>query len=102
MDSREEKKLKAQRDENALAKHKGDFYGRGLALSLESKATGVIVDASKNKLTTVHLVGKRATPTQCRCGLMDHLRISFGKCKLNPKNIALCAKAAEEEAAKKA
>jgi len=33
---------------------------------------------------------------------MAHRRISYRKCKLNPKNIALQAKAAEEEAAKNA
>jgi len=42
-------------------------------------------------------------PTQCRCGLSDHLQISYNKCELNPKNIALCAKAEEEkETARKA
>jgi len=34
--------------------------------------------------------------------MMDHLQISYKKCELNPKNIALWAKAAEdEEAARK-
>jgi len=76
------KKLKAQREENTLAKCKGDFYGRGLALQLE--AMGDIVDGI-NESTAVCVVGKSATPTKCKCGLMDHLRISYRKCKLNPK-----------------
>jgi len=55
------KKLMAQREVNTLAKHKGDYYGRGLALQLELTAMGEIVHATK-ELTAVQIVGKRATP----------------------------------------
>ncbi len=93
-----------------MAKQKGDFYGRGLALqseSLQDTARGETLQATDVPATSepaeVRKRGKRATPTQCRCGLSDHLQISYNKCELNPKNIALRAKAEEEkETARKA
>jgi len=89
--------LKAQQKENTIAKGKCDFYGRGLALCSETTEK----DCTTNP-AAVHIGGKQASPTKCKCGMMDHLRISCRKCKLNPKNIALRAKAAMEEAAKNA
>jgi len=79
-----------------LARNKGDFYGHGLALQSET-----MVENETNEPVCYHVgSGKRTTPTKCKCGLTDHLRISYRKCKLNPKNIALRAQAAVEEAEK--
>jgi len=94
-----EKKLKlmAQHVENSKAICKGDFYGRGLALcsqTMEPMATAV------NAMVATSIQRQILIPMKCKCGLSDHLRISFWKCKLNPKNIALQAKEAEEEAKK--
>jgi len=93
-----------------MAKQKGDFDSRGLALQcepLQDTAHGETLQATDvpatSKPVEVRKRGKRAMPTQCRCGLSDHLRISYNKCELNPKNIALHAKAEEEkETARKA
>jgi len=89
-------KLKAQREDNMLAWNKGDFYGRGLALRSQT-----MMEDAANEPPAARVVGaKRTTPTKCKCGLTDHSRISYGKCELNPKNIALREKAAAEEAEK--
>jgi len=91
-------KLKANREENTLARCKGDFYGRGLALQTETDGDVV---AGTTATAPISKGAKRAAATKCKCGMMDHQRISYNKCKLNPKNIALWAKAAEQEEAAK-
>jgi len=89
-------KLKAQREDNMLVRNKGDFYSQGLALQ-----SAMMVENDTNEPVCFHVGGgKQTTPTKCKCGLMDHLKISYRKYKLNPKNVALRAKAAVEEAAK--
>jgi len=45
-----------------------------------------------------HIQAKWARPTKCKCGLSDHLRISYKLCELNPKNIALAIEAAKAKA----
>jgi len=47
-DGRKEKKVKAQREENTVAKCKGDFYGRGLALHSEVRM-GEIFDGTRSQ-----------------------------------------------------
>jgi len=91
-------KLMVQRVENSEAKRKGDFYGRGLAL--QTKPSETIANGEPAAIST-GIRGQRTIPTKCKCGQTDHLRISYWKCELNPKNIALQAKEEEEEAAKK-
>jgi len=54
--------------------------------------------ATGNEAAIPVWVGRCNIPTKCRCGMTDHLRITYGKCKLNPKNIAQAK--AEEEARK--
>ncbi len=102
-----EKKLKLmqQRVENSEAKRKGDYYGRGLALRSQVSQATVPAEtgnkaetgdaATANEAAIPVRVGRRNIPTKCRCGMSDHLRITYGKCELNPKNIAR-AKADEE------
>jgi len=80
-------RLKDQRAQNVVARNKGDEYKRGIGVHV--KATAVV----GKRIQT-----KRATPTKCKCGLGDHLRISFKLCKLNPKNIALAIEAAQAKA----
>jgi len=80
-------RLKDQRSQNVLARSKGDEYGRGIGDHV--KPTAVV-----RKRIQV----KRAKPTKCKCGLSDHLRISYKLCKLNPKNIALAIEAAQAKA----
>jgi len=94
-----EKKLKliAQRIENSKVKCKCDFYGRGLALLLQSLEP---IANAENAAVDPGVYRQWMIPTKCKCRLTDHLRISFGKCELNPKNIALWAKAKEEAARK--
>ena len=85
-----------RKEDNMLARNKGDFYGRGLALRSQT-----MMEDAANEPPAARVVGaKRTTPTKCKCGLTDHSRISYGKCELNPKNIALREKAAAEEAGK--
>jgi len=93
-----------------MAKQKGDFYGRGLALQykpLQDTARGETLQATDvpatSKPAEVCKRGKCATLNKCQCGLLDHLQLSYNKCELNAKNIALWAKAEEEkETARKA
>jgi len=91
-------------------KQKGDFYGRGLALqctTLQDIVSGETMQAqdatATNAPAAVCKRGKCATLNKCQCGLLDHLQLSYNKCELNAKNIALWAKAEEEkETARKA
>jgi len=89
-----------QRVENSKAKWKGDIYGRGLALCLQMAGQTANAATATNADIASSVWGQQAIPTKCKCGLTDHIWISFWKCELNPKNIALWAKAAEEAAKK--
>jgi len=89
-------RLSKQRANDRRAKRRGDRYGRGVAILPEEDEdnvaeTGVRVSRTQRQ---------RPSPTQCKCGRTDHVRISFNDCELNPKNIAR-RKAEEEEAARK-
>jgi len=84
--------LKDQRSQNVVAKSKGDEYGRGVGLHGKVKEKQIAVVGKKR------IQAKRARPTKCKCGLSDHLRITYKLCELNPKNIALAIEAAKAKA----
>jgi len=90
-----------QRVQNSEAKRKGNYYGRGLALrsQMEGQAAKAADATTADIASSVRR--QRTVPTKCKCGKIDHTRISFRKCELNPKNIALRAIAAEEAAKEK-
>jgi len=83
-------RLKEQHSQNALARCKGDEYKTGVAIGVKTVLKSVV----RAKQTQA----KRAKPTKCKCGLTDHLRISYKLCELNPKNIALAVEAAKAKA----
>ena len=84
--------MKDQHSQNVVARSKGDEYGRGLGLHGKAMGKSVTVVGKK------HIQAKRARPTKCKCGLSDHLCISYKLCELNPKNIALDIEAAKAKA----
>jgi len=79
-------KLMLERLQNHQAKRKGDAYGRGIALRAE------LFDEDNDAATVAAPTGiirkTRVHATKCRCGTTDHVKINFGRCELNPKNIA--------------
>jgi len=77
-----------ERLQNHQAKRKGDAYGRGIALQLKTSMELEDNDAGTSTGRTIKLWRTRVRATKCRCGATDHVRINFGGCELNPKNIA--------------
>jgi len=94
-----EKKLKLmqQRVDKSEYKCKGDFCGREPDLHLQTWQ-GTVDAATGNEVVVPVCVGRQNIPIKCRCGKANHLRITYAKCKLNPKIIAQAK--AEEEAIK--
>jgi len=85
--SEKKKTLKNKRVKNNRAKSKGDGYRHGIAMETDENhnndhATPIEEGAASRRRATPK------QPTQCKCKATDHLRISYGKCPLNPKNIA--------------
>jgi len=79
--------LKEQCYQNIVAKRKGDKYKTGVGIHVKS-VEKLVTRANRTQ-------AKWTKPTKCKCGLTDHLCISYKLCELNPKNIALAIEAAK-------
>jgi len=73
--------------EKQQGKSRGNGYHHGIAMEMD--------DNRNNNHATPIKEGAAAwrqampkQPTQCKCKATNHLRIVYGKCPLNPKNIA--------------
>jgi len=77
-------RLMVERLQNNQATRRGDAYGRGMALQDETQGR-----PSGDRSVVVNACSRvRARPTRCRCGATDHVKVSFGGCRLNKKNLA--------------
>jgi len=73
-----------ERQQNNQATRRGDAYGRGIALQVQMQQ-----ETSGNRAAVVNAQSQVwATSTKCCCGATDHVKVSFGGCRLNKKNLA--------------